>query len=99
MVSLPPDFLISIVKNMIPSSVWKEVEKLEEEKDKLPNSCRKLSDFIEAIEKSAEIASNEDQDLKYVMTFGQYTKLLILACVRNETFQSALEAEFDARDL
>ena len=99
MVSLPPDFLVSIIKNMIPPSVWKEVEKLEQEKEKLPESCRKLSDFIETIEKSAEIASKEDQDLRYVMTFGQYTKLLILACVRNETFQSALEAEFDARDL
>jgi phosphoribosylaminoimidazole-succinocarboxamide synthase len=99
MVSLPPDFLINIIRNMIPGSVWKEVEKLEQEKEKLPESCRKLSDFIEAIEKSAEIASKEDQDLRYVMTFGQYTKLLILACVRNETFQSALEAEFDARDL
>jgi hypothetical protein len=84
---------------MIPPSVWKEVERLEKEKDKLPESCRKLSDFIDAIEKSAEIASKEDQDLGYVMTFGKYTKLLILACVRNETFQSALQAEFDARDL
>jgi phosphoribosylaminoimidazole-succinocarboxamide synthase len=99
MVSLPPDFLINIIRNMIPGSVWKEVEKLEQEKEKLPESCRKLSDFIEAIEKSAEIASAQDQDLEYVMTFGQYTKLLILACVRNETFQSALQAEFDARDL
>jgi len=99
MVSLPPDFLINIIRNMIPPSVWKEVEKIEKEKDKIPESCRKLSDFIQAIEKSAEIASNQDQDLKYVITFGQYTKLLILACVRNETFQSALQAELDARDL
>ena len=99
MVALPPDFLVSIIKNMLPPSVWKEVEKLEKEKDKLPETCRKLSDFIDAIEASAKIASKEDQDLKYVVTFGQYTKLLILACVRNETFQSALQAEFDARDL
>ena len=99
MVSLPVDFLINIIKNMLPPSVWEEVKKLEREKEKLPEACRKLSDYIEAIEQSAKIASDQDEDLKYVITFGQYTKLLILACVRNQTFQSALQAEFDARDL